>query len=332
MFSYSLSKEDQRKIYIESFLADESSNDVTVPAKIDSKFVVGLTDSAFEGEDRFTGKVELSHGIEIIGKEAFKGCPTLEILILPSTITRIGAGAFSDCESLQEVRFLGDMPRVVADDIFEETPLVEVFHYATNRGWDGALFKGRPLRVIDEDVLSLGGEESDDDSRGEVVNMDEDEFGEKEARFFKEDNPEEDAGMWENEEVEYKAEMKAYERAGFMYVKPTSLKNVSKPEDAFRIRLTNAFDTRRALLKGLVQSDLQNMIDPIWLIQHIEFKNPVAYMLGYYVVENNRINEARLKIAVRALEEIAPHNEIAAVDILRYGFYWIEFLHPASKK
>lgn len=323
MFTFSQKKGN--KINIEGYSGGEPNDNVIVPSKINNFYVVGLTSSAFEGEENFIGVVELSHGIEIIGEGAFRGCPNLERIILSSSITQIDDFAFEDCESLQEVVFMGNAPRRVGKDIFKGSELVEVSYLPYTMGWAGTTFGDRPLRPMSSPEQSLG-EEGDDDSAGEIVNMGEDEF--KEARYFAEDKASGDE-LWHHEETEYKAEMKAYERTGFMYTKTTSLKNVAKPSDAFKMRLTHVFDTKRSILTGLTKTDFENMVEAVWLIENIEFKNPVAYMLGYYVVVANKVNAKRLKIASDALEQIAPQGEIAPVDILRYAFYWIEVLKPA---
>lgn len=327
MFSYSTY--DKTKITIEGYNGDESDK-ILIPSKIGNFFVKKIGTSAFEDDINFTNRVEIGHGIDIIGKEAFKGCEAV-VIVLPSSITTIESRAFAECENLREVIFLGDEPKssAVADDIFDESDLVSVFYYETTRGWKGATFKNRPLKAMNEDIQSLG-EESDDQSSGEMVNdiSEGEEMAAKESRYYQEDNPEGPESLWEEpKEIEYKAEMKAFERTGFVYVKSTSLKNVTNPYEAFKLRLTNAFDKFSRELR--ISGQLQHLLDPILSIQHIEFKNPFAYMLGYAVIENKRINKPRLENAIKLLPEIVPKGEITEVDILRYAYYWIEILLPS---
>jgi len=49
--------------------------------------------------------VGLSEGLEEVGCEAFKGCASLELVIIPSTVKEIGSGVFTDCSNLVSVTF-----------------------------------------------------------------------------------------------------------------------------------------------------------------------------------------------------------------------------------
>ena len=45
----------------------------------------------------------IPEGVTIIDKNAFKGCKTLQIVTLPSSLKVIGEFVFSECESLVEI-------------------------------------------------------------------------------------------------------------------------------------------------------------------------------------------------------------------------------------
>ena len=61
-----------------------------------------IGDSAFNGDANLTIPGGLPNGLEKIGTRAFSGCKKLNVNI-PSTVTSIGQGAFSNCESLENV-------------------------------------------------------------------------------------------------------------------------------------------------------------------------------------------------------------------------------------
>ena len=323
LFSFSHIDGERNKINITGYNGPESSY-ITIPSKIGEFFVKGIADGAFQGQSLFTDNVMLEHGIEVIGPYAFSTCD-FKTIFLPPTILRIEERAFEFCESLESVIFKGNAPLYVNDDAFDGSENVKVFHYPTTARWTGTTFKGRPLEVVEENIVSLG---ESDDNDGEI--MSEDDTFEKEQAAYAEDVQEEQ--LWEAEKVEYMTEIKAHERSSFMYAKPTSLKNVAMPREAFKIRLNNAFDKSIRLLKGLHKDDIQRMIEPLWSIEHIEFKNPVAYMLGYYVVVGNRIDRGRFDIVKRELENITTQrNEITPTDVIRYAYYWINVLLPSMR-
>ena len=49
-------------------------------------------------------EVQLNEGLEIVGVGAFCGCAALRSVTLPSTVTKLGNGAFDCCRQLIEVK------------------------------------------------------------------------------------------------------------------------------------------------------------------------------------------------------------------------------------
>jgi hypothetical protein len=68
---------------------------------------------------------------------------------------------------------------------------------------------------------------------------------------------------------------------------------------------------------------LNNILNPIEKIKNVEDKNIKAYVLGYYVVRNNKINKDLLnsKIVNNVLKLYL--NEVNKNDIIRYARFWI---------
>ena len=77
-------------------LKDKLALSLTVP-----KGVVAIGEGALRGSRAFT--VSLPEGLLLIDKEAFKGCSELVKINCPTTLIKIGEGAFSDCEKLDLV-------------------------------------------------------------------------------------------------------------------------------------------------------------------------------------------------------------------------------------
>jgi len=308
---------------ITSYSGSVENSAVQIPNKIDGRVVTEIGSNAFKNQDLFTASVEILHGIKKIGRLAFAGCKYLEFVTIPASVITIDSDAFADCPSLSEVRFMGDLP-VVDPSIFKRSLHVEVFYYSTKNGWDINSLAGRPLRVLDESAPSLGDRSDDEDDRD--VASESGEFVAEEERILMEER--EEADLWHYEEVQYKAEVKAYERVTFGTEKTTSLKNVSNPREAFKLRLEKAWNSYSNLLDIRDPRNLQSMLDPVILIRHIEFKNPTAYMLGYSTITNNRIDERKFSKAQVALDTIAPNEDIVSADILRYSFYWQDVLLP----
>lgn len=71
--------------------------------------------------------VDLFEGIETIGNGAFRNCQNLTELILPASLTNIGADALDGCVNLQKLTVLCD-PAILPDGLLEDcTALTEVY-------------------------------------------------------------------------------------------------------------------------------------------------------------------------------------------------------------
>lgn len=71
-------------------------------------------------------QITLPSGLKTIGNNAFAGQPLTSIKI-PASVTSIGTGAFSQCESLSGVAFEKGIPLIaIGDEAFKQTALTEV--------------------------------------------------------------------------------------------------------------------------------------------------------------------------------------------------------------
>ena len=93
--------------YITQFNGFEE-DEMTIPSMIDGKAIIGIAQDAFKGCVAVK-RVVVSEGIEIIENKAFKDCKSLENILLPNTLKRIGSddakerdGAFA-CTNLRSI-------------------------------------------------------------------------------------------------------------------------------------------------------------------------------------------------------------------------------------
>ena len=294
---------------------------IVIPAVLFGREVVAIKDNSFLGDARFSSSVEIQSGIKYIGKYAFAKCAELTKVILPSTIEIIDDGAFADCNSLEEIRFMGNIPKI-GKDIFKNSLFATVFYYGTSRGWESNTFAGRPTQVISETDTFFG--ESDDEEDGDTRG---DFFGEEELLADEpelKDDQQYEEDMFEYEEPRYMAEINVFQRVGVGSVASTSLKNVSNPIEAFRLRVGGVFNKIKHTSR-LSEADLATMLEPISNIPNIRFKNPAGFILGYIASDRGKkLTESGFKSAISLVELI---NDVKVIitppDIIRYAYFWI---------
>lgn len=92
---------------------------ITIPASVAYKGltyqVVAISANAFYQSS--IEAIDLPHGLETIGREAFTYCENLRYLDVPGTVTTIGEAAFAGCESLRYVR-LSEGLRLMRPELF----------------------------------------------------------------------------------------------------------------------------------------------------------------------------------------------------------------------
>ena len=78
-----------------------TETDITIGSEYDGLTVTNIGSLAFDNEN--ITSVIIPYTVTTIGAEAFKGCTSLKSVYLPETITEIGACAFEDCTSLESI-------------------------------------------------------------------------------------------------------------------------------------------------------------------------------------------------------------------------------------
>jgi hypothetical protein len=197
-----------------------------------------------------------------------------------------------------------------------------VYHFASSSGWgnDGDLWNGRTTRIELENI--------DDGDAYFAPPEDLHDYS-----SYADERQQEETFFQETQEIEYQQEFGAFNRAEIMYDKHTSLRHAANPQEAFKIRLGKAFDKYSTSL-GMARNELDTMNVPITLMDHVEFKNPIAYMLGYYVLNKGtgEIDKPRFTKASNFLDQISITESFVAEDIIRYAIYWqtslLQFIRP----
>ena len=92
---------------------------ITIPATVDYQGVTYqvVAISAYAFYQSSIDAIDLPHGLETIGREAFTYCENLRYLDVPDTVTTIGQAAFAGCESLRYVR-LSEGLRLMQPELF----------------------------------------------------------------------------------------------------------------------------------------------------------------------------------------------------------------------
>lgn len=80
-----------------------------VPATYNGVPVTAIADGAF-ADNPWLFNVVMPASMTRIGAEAFRGCVGLEWLAMPAGLQSIGAGAFNDCDNLEAIFFNGGRP------------------------------------------------------------------------------------------------------------------------------------------------------------------------------------------------------------------------------
>jgi hypothetical protein len=139
----------------------------------------------------------------------------------------------------------------------------------------------------------------------------------------REDSGREDSGREESKN-NFIDEFKAFERAGernslindFQISYKKKIKNDYEPEEKFRLQMHIILGLMN-LRASLSDSDIDNIKTYVLRIQHIEFKNPTAFIGGYFYNKNKNLDFIYNKI-----NKYEQENENKGIttreDIIRY--------------
>jgi hypothetical protein len=130
-------------------VAPNYEGDLVIPETIDGLPVRRIMPSAFLGCQRLKSvkipssvreigdkafawclsleRVEIGEGVRSIGAFAFSNCVKIASITLPSSLAIMGPGCFARCNSLMDVRFNGNAPRLIGFVNNKEAPLGEKY-------------------------------------------------------------------------------------------------------------------------------------------------------------------------------------------------------------
>lgn len=174
----------------------------------------------------------------------------------------------------------------------------------------------------DDEYYEDGGdyyEGGDDDDKDEDKDEEQELVGEEE-----EEAPVED-------EQKFVAGAKQFELAGGGIRSDVNLKSVKNPHERFRIIVAGVANRINDVIKEkpFSRDDFTRMIDKVAVTPFIQYKNPSAFVLGYYATRGGRENmtPALFEKALVMLDVVNETKEIASPpDIIRYATFWREVL------
>lgn len=107
---------------------------LTVPDTVGWQKVTALSDRCFADCDQLT-TVILPDTLTQVGAEAFSGCERLRCIFLPEGVTEIGARAFYNCPSLEAVCIPGSVAEIGTEAFYRCPGLKHIFYTGTQTDW-----------------------------------------------------------------------------------------------------------------------------------------------------------------------------------------------------
>lgn len=103
----------------------DAGSDIVIPKTYKDFPVTKIADEAFRGNDTLTSIV-IPDSVTSIGAYAFAECTALKEIVLPNTVTEVGKGAFSNCISLTKATLSTALKSVSAEMFFHCNQLKEI--------------------------------------------------------------------------------------------------------------------------------------------------------------------------------------------------------------
>ena len=89
---------DSESVTITGYNSGDKAHPLNIPATLDGKEVVGISDQAFYYCSKINA-INIPASVTSIGAYAFAGCEMVTDINLPATVTSIGEGAFYNCSA-----------------------------------------------------------------------------------------------------------------------------------------------------------------------------------------------------------------------------------------
>lgn len=290
---------------------------LAIPSEINKTEVVRIGRDAFRGSDRLT-TVFVHPNIRTIEESAFEGS-SLESIDLPSSLSHIETRAFAHCAQLTRLVFFGDMP-TMSHGLFEGSPNAQIFYQPDAQEWAEDEIYGIPIAPIVDVTDRHDSRDNDADEDFEEFDQ---EDGPADPALEVAGDGDENADDYEYYEPEgaLVAEVNAFTRVS-TGIMGASLKNVTNPIEAFRIRLGIVFSK---IPNHVSNIEKQAMLDRVAEIPDIRYKNPEGYVLGYIASQGGRkMTVESYKRALLLLDRVNDKDSLTPPDIVRYGAFWLK--------
>ena len=120
-------------------------------------------------------------------------------------------------------------------------------------------------------------------------------------------------------------EFKAFERAGFQNILLTGDRSsgILSDQERFAEKVNVYLQKYRDELFN--DSQMNYLLDKINSIKNVRFKNPLGYVIGYYVTDRNRYGEKYINVQkYNKIKKIVKDESdvISLPDVIRYARMW----------
>ena len=126
------------EIWDSAFLHCKNLSKITL-----SKNLTAIAPKTFEGCTALKD-IKIPEKLTVIDAYAFFECTSLTKLTLPKSVTNVGTYAFLN-SGITELKFLGNAPNTLGNDIIKKDESVAIYHPADALGWDDKKLEGYNL-------------------------------------------------------------------------------------------------------------------------------------------------------------------------------------------
>jgi|TARA_B110000259_G_scaffold187976_1_gene244284 hypothetical protein len=131
-------------------------------------------------------------------------------------------------------------------------------------------------------------------------------------------------------EQEYMDEINAFERVGGVTAgKLTQAEKIMmNPLEKFRYNLKNTIYGLNKLNESKLFDDaiISYLEEMAINVDNIGRKNVLAYILGFYIIKNKKINQTRFQDVIKNILPELDNENVKPPDLIRYGRLWENML------
>ena len=128
--------------------ADKEIESADIKSRVGLKKITEIQDSAFSGCYRLTNVV-IPDSVSVIGASAFRKCSNLKSIVIPNSVVSIGEYAFESCKCLSSIK-LPDSVTSIGNLAFSHT----AYSNSRNNWKEGVLYIGNHLIDVQNNTIS----------------------------------------------------------------------------------------------------------------------------------------------------------------------------------